>query len=55
MKILWVTNVSLPESSLLLSEKITPFGGWLVNASYYLSNKDGVELCIAFPKKGICY
>lgn len=49
MKILWLTNVSLPEASLLLDEKPSPFGGWLINASKDLSNKEDIELSILFP------
>lgn len=34
-----------------MNEKSTPFGGWLVNASKALSERDDIELSIAFPKK----
>lgn len=53
MKILWVVNIPLPEVSLLMNEKPTHLGGWLINASENLSNKIGIKLFIAFPKKGI--
>lgn len=53
MKILWLTNIPLPESSLLLNEKPMPYGGWLVNASKQLSENDFCELAIAFPKDNI--
>ena len=49
MNILWVTNVSLPEANILLKEKPSPFGGWLINAAKDLANKEDVELSIAFP------
>lgn len=49
MKILWLINMPLPEASQLMEEKPSPFGGWLINASKDLSNKEDVELCIAFP------
>ncbi|WP_426350463.1 glycosyltransferase family 4 protein [Alloiococcus sp. CFN-8] len=52
MKVLWLTNVPLPEASLLMNEKITPFGGWLVTSSLDLSDKD-CELHIAYPKNNI--
>lgn len=52
MKILWLTNVALPEASLLMNQKAIPFGGWLVNASSALAEQDGIELSIAFPKNG---
>lgn len=49
MKVLWVTNVPLPEASTLLNQKPTPFGGWLINASMDLSDKLEGTLFIAFP------
>lgn len=49
MNILWLINIPLPEASQLLGEKPSPFGGWLINASKDLANKEGVELSIAFP------
>lgn len=52
MRILWITNIPLPEASLLMNEKPIPFGGWLVNASNDLSENTGIELYIAFPQKG---
>lgn len=51
MNILWLINIPLPEISKLLNEKPTPFGGWLVNASLSLSQRDSVNLSVAFPKK----
>lgn len=53
MKILWLTNVILPEASLLINEKPSPFGGWLINASKDLSEQNGIELSIAFPRNRI--
>lgn len=53
MKILWVTNIAIPEVSILMNEKPSPFGGWLINASKYLSEQDNVELSIAFPESNI--
>lgn len=35
---------------MLMNEKSTPFGGWLVNASVGLTEQDNIELSIAFPK-----
>lgn len=32
-----------------MGEKPSPFGGWLMNASKDLLNREGVELSIAFP------
>ena len=53
MNILWVTNIALPEASLLMNEKPTPFEGWFVSASARLADEDGIELSIAFPKNGL--
>ena len=53
MKILWVINIPLPEASLLLNEKPSPFGGWLINTSRFLTEQVGLELNIAFPKENI--
>jgi len=53
MNILWCVNIALPEASLLMNEKPTPFGGWFVSASECLSNINKIRLSIAFPKKGL--
>jgi glycosyltransferase involved in cell wall biosynthesis len=53
MKILWLINLPLPEASLLMNEKPSPFGGWLINASENLVEQENIELKIAFPKKGV--
>jgi glycosyltransferase involved in cell wall biosynthesis len=51
MKILWVTNIPLPEASELMNESPSPFGGWLVKSSILLSQRDDIELAIAFPSR----
>lgn len=50
MKILWLTNIPLPEACQLMNETPSPFGGWLINASKNLSTQENIELSIAFPK-----
>lgn len=50
MKVLWLTNIALPEVSQLMNEPSTPFGGWLVNASIDLSDQENIELSITFPR-----
>lgn len=50
-KILWVTNVLLPEASLLLDKKPTPFGGWLHHTSKMISKEKNIKLYIASPWK----
>lgn len=49
MNILWVINIPLPEASQLMGENPSPFGGWLINASKDLVNKEDIKLSIAFP------
>ena len=51
MKILWLTNIALPEASLLMNEKPSPFGGWFVSGSKILAEQNDIKLSIAFPKK----
>lgn len=53
MKILWLTNIPLPEASLLLKDKPLPFGGWLLGVSEALSSREYTNLSVAFPQKGI--
>jgi hypothetical protein len=53
VKILWISNIILPEVSEMINEPIVPFGGWLVNSSKYLSNTKSVDLLIASPKHNI--
>lgn len=53
MKILWLTNIPLPEASLLMNERSSASGGWLINTAKILSNHEDVELAVAFPKNNI--
>lgn len=53
MKILWLINVVLPEASALMNQESSPLGGWLINASREISNKENIELSIIFPKNDI--
>lgn len=53
MKILWVTNVPLPEASKLMNEGALPFGGWLIHAASKLANEKSISLTIAFPKNDL--
>lgn len=50
MRVLWITNVVLPEASELIGEKPSPYGGWLVNSSKALSSVNNVDLIIASPR-----
>lgn len=49
MKILWLTNIPLPEVSSLMGENPLPFGGWLINTSKNLARIADIELSISFP------
>lgn len=53
MKILWLTNVPLPEASVLMSETPSAFGGWLVGASNGILQEEDIQLFVAFIKSGI--
>lgn len=53
MKVLWIINLPLPEASILMNDNPSPLGGWLVNASRDIAEKEGMELSVAFPKKGV--
>lgn len=53
MKILWLTNVPLPEVSALTGDKTVSIGGWLVESSKMISEMENIELAIAFPKSGL--
>ncbi|MGE7947226.1 glycosyltransferase family 4 protein [Lysinibacillus sp. NPDC093688] len=50
MKILWLTNIAMPEASKLMDQPPIPFGGWLINMSKVLTEQENIELSIAFPK-----
>lgn len=49
VKILWITNVPLPEASLLMGQTPRPFGGWLVAASAPLAASSDLQLTVASP------
>ena len=53
MKILWLSNIPIPEASTLMNIPSVPFGGWLVGGANALANSDCVSLAFAFPLKGI--
>jgi len=45
LKVLWITNISLPEGRELRGQTPTPFGGWLAGAAQSLSQR--VDLSVA--------
>lgn len=53
MKVLWVTNIPLPEASLLMNESVSVLGGWMTSISQEISHQGEIHLTIAFPKKGV--
>lgn len=52
MKIIWVTNVPIPEASILMNEKPSPYGGWLFSTADFLSQTPNNKLVVVFPKNG---
>jgi len=52
MKILWLTNIPLPEASKLINGFSLPYGGWLDSASESLSAIKDISLSVAFPMRG---
>lgn len=55
LKILWLTNIMMPEVSELMNQSPSPFGGWLINTSKALSLQEHIELSIAFPMIHLTY
>ena len=60
MKILWITNIPMPEASCLMKSKSTPLGGWMVGAAREMSFVKEIDLSIAFPLNevntlSVCY
>lgn len=53
MNIMWITNIPLPEASVLMSQKPSPFGGWLLSAATGLIARGGIRISVAFPQEGI--
>lgn len=53
MKILWLTNVALPEASVLMHETPSAFGGWMVGAANGISVEENVQLSVAYIKDDI--
>ena len=51
MRILWITNVPLPEASKLLNVTTTHLGGWLIQLAEMISGNPDIVLFIAFPLK----
>ena len=49
MKVLWITNLILPEANKLSGRSVNPFGGWMDNASGLLAKQPDISLSIASP------
>lgn len=49
MRILWLTNIAIPEANMLMKKTPSPFGGWFASAAESLSNCEKVNLAVAFP------
>lgn len=55
MKVLWITNILLPEAKFLLNgyEELRASGGWMVGAANGLVENSNIELAIASVADGI--
>lgn len=49
MKVLWLTNIVLPDVAISVGTNATVSGGWLDLLSQSLRRTDGVSLCVSFP------
>ena len=49
MKVLWLTNVILPDVAISAGTNVAISGGWLDLLSLSLRKIDGVSLCVSFP------
>jgi glycosyltransferase involved in cell wall biosynthesis len=49
-KVLWFTNIPLPEASLLMNRKSIVFGGWIAAMAEGITKNSNIELTIAYPK-----
>ena len=47
MRVLWITNLLLPEMQQHLGVSNSPFGGWISSAANIIKQKDGIELAVA--------
>ncbi len=48
MKILWLTNIILPQISMAIGKPISAFGGWLSNMAESLGKDDDIEFHFCF-------
>jgi Glycosyltransferase len=53
MKILWLTNVPMPDAAKTMFHEEIVTGGWMAALSQSLSRAEAVELAIAFPRTGL--
>lgn len=54
MKVLWITNVEMPECAAYFGRKVV-VGGWMDRTSQQLAETEGIELSIACPVNGETY
>lgn len=52
MNFLWVVNIPIPSACPQLGIRPSPFGGWILGASDYISRDTNVKITFAFPYKG---
>lgn len=48
MRIMWVTNIMLPQIAETLGVNSVPVGGWMVKLANELSLRENIELCVMF-------
>ena len=55
MKVLWITNIVLPEAMQLLKGhgELKATGGWMVGAANALTDREDVVLAVAAPSKSV--
>ena len=53
MKVLWLTNVTLPEASELMGQTPGCYGGWLVNTAKNLEETKDIRLAAISIKQGV--
>lgn len=51
MRILWLTNIGVPEAKKIMKKNIVHIGGWLTTSSQEISKIEGIDLFMTFPEK----
>ncbi len=51
MRILWLTNIGVPEAKKIMNKNVVHIGGWLTTSSQEISKIEGIDLFMTFPEK----